>query len=69
MVLAKVVYNQEKDLNTEIADLNEAENGIDQGRLLKVQGLVQVWSVTSGLATGAIRAAGDTLVKVTQNIR
>jgi hypothetical protein len=68
-VLAKVVSDQEADLNDEIDKLGEGGGTIDQGALLKVQGMVQTWGVTSGLATGTLRAAGDTLTKTTQNIR
>jgi hypothetical protein len=68
-LLGKVVEKQETDLNTAIQDLANTGSSIDQGALLKVQGMVQTWGVTSGLATGALRAAGDALTKTTQNIR
>jgi hypothetical protein len=67
--LATVVNNQEKDLNKQIENLADGTGSIDQGALLKVQGMVQSWGVTSGLATGTLRAAGDALTKTTQNIR
>ncbi|MDR2030407.1 MAG: hypothetical protein LBP65_03010 [Puniceicoccales bacterium] len=67
-VLVQVVAKQETDLNSEIQSLS-GTGTIDQGTLLKVQGMVQTWGVTSGLATGTLRAAGDTLTKTTQNIR
>ena len=67
-LLATVVSTQETDLNTAISDLG-GDGTIDQGTLLKIQGMVQTWGVTSGLATGTLRAAGDTLTKTTQNIR
>ncbi|MDR0428748.1 MAG: hypothetical protein LBG86_01790 [Puniceicoccales bacterium] len=68
-LLAKVVATQEKDLNDAIKDVGETASSIDQGVLLRVQAMVQTWAVTSGLATGTLRAAGDALNKVTQNIR
>jgi hypothetical protein len=68
-LLGEVVSNQEEDLNKEISRLAETGGNIDQGALLKVQGMVQTWGVTSGLATGTLRAAGDALTKTTQNIR
>jgi hypothetical protein len=67
--LAAVVSTQESELNTAIDSLASSGGSIDQGALLKVQGMVQSWGVTSGLATGTLRAAGDTLTKTTQNIR
>jgi hypothetical protein len=67
--LAEVVSRQESDLNSAIDGLASSGGSIDQGALLKVQGMVQSWGVTSGLATGTLRAAGDTLTKTTQNIR
>jgi hypothetical protein len=68
-LLGGVVSNQETELNSCIESLAGAGQSIDQGALLKVQGMVQTWGVTSGLATGTLRAAGDALTKTTQNIR
>jgi hypothetical protein len=68
-LLGKVVNDQESDLNKAITDLANSGSNIDQGALLKVQGMVQTWGVTSGLATGTLRAAGDALSRTTQSIR
>lgn len=68
-VLGNVVDIQEEELNTEINKLADTGGTIDQGLLLKVQGMVQTWGVTSGLATGTLRAAGDCFTKTTNNIR
>jgi hypothetical protein len=68
-LLGEVVASQEEDLNTEITELASQGASVDQGKLLKVQGMVQSWGVVSGLATGTLRAAGDALTKTTQNIR
>ncbi|MDR2677570.1 MAG: hypothetical protein LBB26_03340 [Puniceicoccales bacterium] len=68
-LLGRVVSNQEADLNNQIAELTEGGANVDQGALLKVQGMTQSWGVVSGLATGTLRAAGDALNKTTQNIR
>lgn len=67
--LAAVVVSQENELTGVIDELGDSGAGLDQGKLLRVQGMVQSWSITAGLATGTIRAAGDAIVKVTQNIR
>jgi hypothetical protein len=68
-MLGQVVSSQEYALNEEINKLASTGASVDQGALLKVQGMVQTWGVTSGLATGTLRAAGDALTKTTQNIR
>ncbi|MDR0727584.1 MAG: EscF/YscF/HrpA family type III secretion system needle major subunit [Puniceicoccales bacterium] len=68
-LLGQVVSAQESDLNNEIQELATQGASVDQGSLLKVQGMVQSWGVVSGLATGTLRAAGDALSKTTQNIR
>lgn len=67
--LGTVVNTQEGELKTKIDQLAGEESGLNQAALLQVQGMVQTWSITSGLATGTLRAAGDAIVKVTQNIR
>lgn len=68
-ILGDVVDTQEKELNDEIDKLSQDGGTIDQGMLLKVQGMVQTWGVTTGLATGTLRAAGDCFTKTTNNIR
>ncbi|MDR3317104.1 MAG: hypothetical protein LBS68_03515 [Puniceicoccales bacterium] len=68
-LLGTVVNNQEMELNSAITSLASQGSSVDQGSLLRVQGMVQTWGVTSGLATGTLRAAGDALTKTTQNIR
>ncbi|MDR2576587.1 MAG: hypothetical protein LBC42_00870 [Puniceicoccales bacterium] len=68
-LLGSVVSNQESSLNAAIDELATAASSVDQGSLLKIQGMTQTWGVTSGLATGTLRAAGDALTKTTQNIR
>ncbi|MDR1456745.1 MAG: hypothetical protein LBI34_01660 [Puniceicoccales bacterium] len=68
-VLGEVVAAQEDDLNNEIDRIAGDGASVDQGSLLRVQGMVQSWGVVSGLATGTLRAAGDALTKTTQNIR
>ncbi|MDE6576326.1 MAG: hypothetical protein K2L24_02920 [Opitutales bacterium] len=42
---------------------------IDQGTLLRLQAMVQTWGTVSATVTGIIRLVGDTLTKITQNIR
>jgi hypothetical protein len=68
-LLGDVVNKQENSLNDAINDLASKGSNIDQGALLRVQGMVQSWAVTSGLATGTLRAAGDALSRTTQSIR
>ncbi|MDR0339983.1 MAG: hypothetical protein LBH53_00220 [Puniceicoccales bacterium] len=68
-LLGQVVHDQESDLNTAIENLAATGSNIDQGALLRVQGMVQSWGVTSGLASGTLRAAGDALSRTTQAIR
>ncbi|MDR2667659.1 MAG: hypothetical protein LBB38_01275 [Puniceicoccales bacterium] len=68
-LLGNVVHSQETDLNNAIGKLADSGSNIDQGALLRVQGMVQSWAVTSGLATGTLRAAGDALSRTTQSIR
>ena len=68
-LLGKVVHDQENGLNDAIKELSTNGSNIDQGALLRVQGMVQSWAVTSGLATGTLRAAGDALSRTTQSIR
>ncbi|MDR1435943.1 MAG: hypothetical protein LBI39_01915 [Puniceicoccales bacterium] len=68
-VLGKVVHDQEDTLNKSIENIAKSGSNIDQGALLRVQGMVQSWGVTSGLATGTLRAAGDALSRTTSNMR
>jgi hypothetical protein len=68
-LLGAVVSAQEAGLNDEIAELATQGASVDQGALLKVQGMTQSWGILSGLASGTLRAAGDALTKTTQNIR
>ncbi|MDR2664491.1 MAG: hypothetical protein LBB14_03140 [Puniceicoccales bacterium] len=68
-LLGQVVHDQESDLNKAIEDMANSGSNIDQGALLRVQGMVQSWGVTSGLATGTLRAAGDALSRTTSNMR
>jgi hypothetical protein len=42
---------------------------IDQGTLLELQMNVQNWSTLVAMMTGLLRAIGDGMAKVTQNIR
>ncbi|MDR0351569.1 MAG: hypothetical protein LBH49_02895 [Puniceicoccales bacterium] len=42
---------------------------IDQGTLLELQAMVQTWGTISATSTGIVRSIGDTLSKITQNIR
>lgn len=44
-------------------------NDIDQGTLLRLQAMVQTWGTVSATITGIVRLVGDTLTKITQNIR
>lgn len=69
-----VLYSYVKDYEQELADTistieGSTANEIDQGTLLHLQAMVQTWGTVSAVSTGIIRLVGDTLMKITQNIR
>jgi hypothetical protein len=70
IVLANYMSYYEKGLADTITTLQgSTAQDIDQGTLLRLQAMVQTWGTVSGTATSIVRAVGDTLTKITQNIR
>ncbi|MDR1437691.1 MAG: hypothetical protein LBI69_01365 [Puniceicoccales bacterium] len=67
--LVAVVKAQEEDVNKTVDEISQSGSTVDQGVLLKMQAMVQTMGIISGMATGILRAVGDALNKVTQNIR
>lgn len=69
-VLAGHVSSYESALAAGIDSIKGTNaSNIDQGTLLELQTMVQTWSIVAGTATGILRAVGDVLMKITQNIR
>lgn len=69
-VLAAYVSAYEKGMAEAIDKINgKNSNQVDQGTLLELQAMVQTWSTVSATATGIVRALGDALIKISQNIR
>lgn len=69
-VLASYMKAYEKGLADTIKTIEgSSASDIDQGTLLKLQAMVQTWGTVAATATGIIRTVGDTLMKITQNIR
>ncbi|MDR0590585.1 MAG: hypothetical protein LBG09_01890 [Puniceicoccales bacterium] len=70
IVLANYMSHYEKGLADTIKTLEgSTAQDIDQGTLLRLQAMVQTWGTVSGTATSIVRSVGDTLTKITQNIR
>ncbi|MDR1366761.1 MAG: hypothetical protein LBJ13_02530 [Puniceicoccales bacterium] len=69
-VLSSYMVAYEKGLSESIKNV-EGSNAseIDQGTLLQLQAMVQTWGTVAAVATGTVRTVGDTLMKITQNIR
>jgi hypothetical protein len=69
-VLISYMVAYEKGLSDSMKNV-EGSNAadIDQGTLLQLQAMVQVWGTISATSTGIIRMLGDTLLKIVQNIR
>jgi hypothetical protein len=68
--LAKYVSNYEKDLQATVSKANgKNKEELDQGTLMGMQSKVQTWSTLLSSATGIIRAIGDGLKALAQNIR
>lgn len=69
-VLYSYMGAYEKELAATISTIEgSSANDIDQGTLLKLQAMVQTWGTVSAVSTGVVRLVGDTLMKITQNIR
>jgi hypothetical protein len=70
IVLSSYLRAYEKNLadNIKVIEGNSAAD-IDQGTLLQLQAMVQVWATVASTATGIVRTIGDTLAKIVQNIR
>ncbi|MDR1458177.1 MAG: hypothetical protein LBI37_01485 [Puniceicoccales bacterium] len=69
-ILATYMQDYEKSLKDSLASINgQSASEIDQGTLLELQSMVQTWGTISATSTGIVRSIGDTLSKITQNIR
>ena len=69
-VLSSYMSAYEKGLADSIKTIEgSSASDIDQGTLLKLQAMVQTWGTVSATSTGIVRTVGDTLMKITQNIR
>jgi hypothetical protein len=69
-VLASYMSAYEKGLADTIKSIEGTQAAdIDQGTLLKLQAMVQTWGTVAATSTGIVRTVGDTLMKITQNIR
>ncbi|UPA28773.1 MAG: hypothetical protein LW808_001765 [Verrucomicrobiota bacterium] len=68
--LSSYLHTYEKNLAETISCIEGSNaSDIDQGTLLRLQAMVQTWGTVSATVTGIIRLVGDTLTKITQNIR
>lgn len=69
-VLSSYMTAYEQGLAESIKTIEgSSASDIDQGTLLKLQAMVQTWGTVSATSTGIVRTVGDTLMKITQNIR
>ena len=69
-VLSSYMSAYEQGLADSIKTIEgSSASDIDQGTLLKLQAMVQTWGTVSATSTGIVRTVGDTLMKITQNIR
>lgn len=68
-LLSGAISKYESKLSSGINKLNKKEGDISQGELLSLQAQVQTWSTLVSTSTGIVRGIGDTLTKITQNIR
>ncbi|MDR2735553.1 MAG: hypothetical protein LBB20_01780 [Puniceicoccales bacterium] len=69
-LLSTYMMDYEKSLKDSLGSIKgQAASEIDQGVLLELQAMVQTWGTISATSTGIVRSIGDTLSKITQNIR
>ena len=69
-LLASCIKKYESSLYKGISSLSKvAGTNINQGQLLSLQAQVQTWGTIVSTSTGIVRGIGDTLTKITQNIR
>lgn len=69
-LLAKAVTKYEKSMYSAIKSISKKSgDNINQGQLLNLQAQVQTWGTMVSTSTGIVRGIGDTLTKITQNIR
>ena len=69
-ILASYISAYEAQLADSIKSIQGSNaSDIDQGTLLELQAMVQTWGTISATSTGIVRSVGDTLTKITQNIR
>ncbi|MDR0418426.1 MAG: hypothetical protein LBH08_03270 [Puniceicoccales bacterium] len=69
-VLVSYMRAFEKGFATSLQKIEGSQaSDIDQGTLLELQAMVQTWGTVAAVATGTVRTVGDTLMKITQNIR
>ena len=68
--LAGYISAYEKEMADALGKIQgQNADQVDQGTLLELQAMVQTWSTVSATATGIVRALGDALIKISQNIR
>lgn len=68
--LASYISGYEARLKSAIDGMsNKSADQIDQGTLLSIQAKVQTWGTIVATSTGILRAVGDALRTITQNIR
>ena len=69
-ILASYISDYEIKLKNAIGDMSgQSADQIDQGTLLAIQAKVQTWGTIVATSTGILRAIGDALRTITQNIR
>lgn len=69
-LLASAISKYEKSMYSAIKSIsNKSGENINQGQLLNLQAQVQTWGTMVSTSTGVVRGIGDTLTKITQNIR
>jgi hypothetical protein len=70
-VLSSYVREYESSLKTSIDAMSNNANAdaVDQGTLLNIQAKVQTWGTIVSTSTGIVRAIGDGLKAITQNVR
>ncbi|MDR1255853.1 MAG: EscF/YscF/HrpA family type III secretion system needle major subunit [Puniceicoccales bacterium] len=68
--LAKFVTDYEEKLQSSISKVaGKDQKEVTQGALLEIQAKVQTWSTITSTASGIVRAVGDGLKAMVQNIR
>jgi hypothetical protein len=67
--MAKIIAESDRNIQSELDKIETKKDGLSQGQLLAIQSKIQAWQNLSAVASGILRAIGDTLKATIQNIR